>query len=136
MNRILHSRRLPAFVIAALIAFVAIGTGIADNRINGIPATDPLAVFQKGNSFANIATNTTTLVQSGAGTLHTVTINTAGTGISVTTIYNSLTASGAKIATINTAAVTGTLTLDVATTIGITIVTTGTASPDITVSYR
>lgn len=80
---------------------------------------------------------TTTSVKSGAGYLHTITINTAAAS-GVITVYDNTAASGTKIATITQPATllktSETLTYDVAFSTGLTIVTSG-AAQDITISY-
>lgn len=86
-------------------------------------------------SYSNIPTNTTTVVKSGAGILHAVTINTTGT-TTTATIYDNTSAAGTKIATINSSASHITRIYDVAFSTGLTIVTAGTAASDITVSYK
>lgn len=86
------------------------------------------------NSYTNITTSTTTLVKSGVGGLHSITVNTKG-ATETATIYDSLTGSGTKIGTIDVSQ-PGTFTFDVAFTLGLTIVTAGTTAADITVSYR
>ncbi len=91
---------------------------------------------QAGFSFTNITTSTTTTVKSGAGVLHLVNINADGTVASAVTVYDSLTGSGTKIATINSLALSGAFVYDVAFSTGLTITTTGTQAPDITVSWR
>lgn len=83
--------------------------------------------------FNNIATQTTTLVKTGAGVLHSVCVNTAASG-AVITIYDSLTATGTKIGTLTDPA-QGCIPFDAAFSTGLTVVT-ATASADITVSYR
>lgn len=93
-------------------------------------------VLPGGHSFANITTATTTTVKSGAGVLHTLTVNNLGTVASTTTVYDNTAGSGTKIATINTLAGQTSYIYDVAFATGLTIVTTGTVAPDITVSYR
>lgn len=89
-----------------------------------------------GNSFVNITTAATTVVKSGAGVLHSLSINSLGTVASVTTVYDNTAASGTKIATIDSLNLRGTVLYDVSFSTGLTIVTTGTIAPDITVSYR
>lgn len=112
-------------------------TGASGGSVEAGTATTPLAVY-KTYSPTNITTLTTTVVKSGAGVLHTVTINTpAATG--VITIYNNTAGSGTKIGTITQPATllsSGpvTLTFDVAFSTGLTIVT-ATAAQDITVSW-
>lgn len=86
--------------------------------------------------FLNITTDTTTTVKSGAGVLHTITVNTANAS-SVITVYDSTAASGTKIATITLPASGGvpvTLQYDAIFQNGLTVVTTVLAS-DFTVSY-
>lgn len=108
--------------------------GTSWDRMRG--STAGLFALPGGHSFANITTATTTTVKSGAGVLHTVTVNNLGTVASTTTIYDNTAGSGTKIATINTLAGQETYLYDIAFTTGLTIVTTGTVAPDITVSYR
>jgi len=86
--------------------------------------------------FSNITTATTTTVKSGAGILRGVTINTKGTIASAVTIYDSLSGSGTKIGTIDSLNLAGQFEYDIAFSTGLTIVTTGTVAPDITVAYR
>ena len=83
----------------------------------------------------NIPTNATTVVKTGAGVLHTLTVNTTGT-TSTATIYDNTSAAGTKIATVNTSASHITRVYDVAFATGLTVVTAGAAASDITVSYR
>jgi len=84
----------------------------------------------------NITSSSTTLVKSGAGVMHVTNINSLGTVASTVAIYDSLTASGTKIATINSLSIAGPQIYDVAFSTGLCVVTTGTIAPDITVSYR
>lgn len=89
-----------------------------------------------GYAFSNITANTAGLtLKSGAGTLHSVTINTAGAAANVLTLYDNTAASGTKIATIDTTTAR-TLTYDLAFATGLeAVVATGTAA-DITVTYK
>jgi hypothetical protein len=80
----------------------------------------------------NIATATTTLVKSGRGNFGLVTINTTAAG--TITIYDSLTASGTKIGTIQASATPATYFYNCRFLIGLTVVT-GAAS-DITVTFE
>lgn len=93
-------------------------------------------VNASSNSFTNITTATTTVVKSGAGSLHSVTINSLGTIASTVTIYDNTAGSGSKIGTIDSLTLKGTFTYDVAFATGLTIVSTGTVAPDISVSWR
>ena len=87
------------------------------------------------NTYTRISTNTTTVVKSGAGTLKSININTAGASANVATVYDNTAGSGTVIAVIDTTA-KGTHHYDIAFGTGLTIVTaTGTAA-DLTVSTR
>lgn len=83
-----------------------------------------------------IATAATTTVKSGAGILHTISINTLGTVASSITVYDNTTATGTPFAVINALANERFILFDATFTVGLTIVTTGTVAPDITVTYR
>lgn len=108
---------------------VSLGTALSQ-------AIDSILTYPFGHSYAHIATSTTTTVKSGAGVLHNISVNTLGTVASTTTIYDNTAGSGTVIGVINTLTLSGSFVLDVAFTVGLTIVTTGTVAPDITVSYR
>ena len=86
--------------------------------------------------YANITTDTTTTVKTGAGVLHAITLN-APTATEVITIYDGLSSSGTKIGTITvpSSPQPATLFYDVEFTVGLTIVT-GTATSDITISFN
>lgn len=96
--------------------------------------------FQTANmdvySYANINTATTTVVKASPGTIKAVLINIKGTVASVVTVYDSLTASGPKIATLDSLNTSGVFTYGAKFNTGLTIVTTGTVAPDITVIYK
>lgn len=81
------------------------------------------------------AAPTTTVVATGPGTLHTITLN-KPLATSVITVYNNTAASGTVLATITVPASPqpATLTYDISFAIGLTI-TTATAASDITVSW-
>lgn len=89
-----------------------------------------------GYSSRNISTATTTTVKSGAGYLHGITVNSKGTIASTITIYDNTAGSGTVLGTIDSLNNAGTFTYDVAFATGLTVVTTGTVAPNITVSYR
>ena len=95
-----------------------------------------ITVQQAGYSFQNITTATTTTVKSGAGVLRGVTVNTKGTIASTIVIYDNIAGSGTIIGTIDSLNLAGQFVFDVAFATGLTLVTTGTVAPDITVSYR
>ena len=98
------------------------------------------SVQVSGHSFSNItlAAPTTTVVKSGAGVLHTITVNKT-TALGVIQCFDNTAASGTVIATITQpAAVLATsisLIYDVAFATGLTCLTS-TAAQDLTVSYR
>lgn len=98
--------------------------------------TGAILTEEAGRSFNHISTAATTTVKSGAGFLHSITVNALGTVASSATIYDNTAGSGTVIAIINTLNLSGTFTYDIAFSTGLTIVTTGTVAPDITVSYR
>lgn len=80
----------------------------------------------------NIATNQTTLVKSGRGTFGAIVINTTAAG--AITIYDSLTATGTKIATFPSSAVVGRYEFNCRFLIGLCIVTA--AASDITATWE
>jgi hypothetical protein len=97
--------------------------------------TTPLPV-QPSYLYNNITTDTTTVVKTGAGVLHSITIN-GPTAAGVITLFDNTAASGTKIGTITVPASpqAETLLYDVAFTTGLTILT-ATQTEDLTVSYR
>lgn len=113
---------------------VSLATTIAGEDI----ANDVLKTEQRFSG-TNITTQTTTLLKTGPGVLHSLTINTP-VASSVITIYDNTSAAGTKLATITLPATLlqegpYTAIYDIAFTVGLTVVT-GTASSDITVGYR
>ena len=88
-----------------------------------------------GYSYKNITTTTTTLVKSGAGILHTLTL-TKPVATGTIAIYDGIDATGTLIGTITVPAnpQPSTLTFNAHVLVGITIVT-GTAAQDITVTF-
>lgn len=85
--------------------------------------------------YVHITTATTTLVKSGAGSLHQVIINTKASAAATATIYDNTTGSGTVIAVLDLAANDPvTINYDVSFSTGLTIVTTATC--DLTVTYR
>jgi hypothetical protein len=118
-------------VDAAGRSIVTLGTLISgEDQTNGVMKVEGQFTYQ------NITTNTTTTVKSGAGLLHSITINTKGASSNVLTIFDNTAASGTKIGTVDTNTSLVTFMYDVKFTTGLTILTaTGTAA-DVTVSYR
>jgi hypothetical protein len=106
------------------------------HRVPVTPAT-PLPVADvAGYSFCHISTSTTTTCKASAGVLHTVTVSNLGTVASTVTVYNNTAGSGAVIAVINTLAGQTSYVYDLAFSTGLTVVSTGTAAPDVTITYR
>lgn len=99
-------------------------------------AIDSILSYPFGHSYAHISTATTTTIKSGAGVLHNISVNALGTVASSCTVYDNTAGSGTIIGVINTLNLSGSFVLDVAFSTGLTLVTTGTVAPDITVSYR
>lgn len=88
-----------------------------------------------GYNAAHITSQTTTVVKTGQGVLHTITINNPAATATVT-IYDNTSAAGTTlgIVTVPSSPLPVTLTYDITFTTGLTIVT-ATADSDITVSY-
>jgi hypothetical protein len=111
--------------------------GVAATQ-SGTWAVSPLAATTGGYSYLNISAAATTTVKSGAGTLHSIIINTPVASGEVV-LYDSTSSSGMKIATItspSTLLSQGPLTAlyDVAFSTGLTVVTTG--AQDISVAFK
>lgn len=92
-----------------------------------------------GYSFLNIvAGQATTVVKSGAGTLHSIILNSAATATNTTTIYDNTAASGTLIGkpAVTTATVPTTLVYDIAFGTGLTIITATANGGDMTICYK
>lgn len=101
--------------------------------------TNSVAKVEQRFSYSHIAAGqATTTVKSGAGFLHSITLNGAATATNVTTIYDNTAGSGTVIAipAATTATVPTTLTYDVSFATGLTIVTATANGADMTISYR
>lgn len=94
----------------------------------------PQAVEQR-NQYQNLAAAATTVLKSGPGFLHSVTINNPGATGPLITIYDNTAASGSLIATITPTA-HATLHFDVEFFTGLTVVLAGTTPPNVTFSFR
>lgn len=97
------------------------------------------AVSTGGYSYTHIAAGqATTTVKSGAGTLHSIVLNSAATATNVTTVFDSTTGSGSVIAipAVTTATVPTTLIFDLAFATGLTILTATANGGDMTVCYK
>lgn len=99
--------------------------GYEDNVAN-------VAKVEQRGSYAHIASATTTVVKSGAGFVHSITVNTTSAG--AITVYDNTAGSGTVIAVLKASIVEATYALDVSFSTGLTIVTAG--ASDLTVSYR
>jgi hypothetical protein len=88
-----------------------------------------------GFLYNNISTDATTQVKSGAGVLHSVSVNTAGTVASSVSVYDSTSTTTPVIGIFNALA-TDFYILDAAFATGLRVVTTGTVAPNVTITYR
>lgn len=104
--------------------------------VTGMAGVSLQASPSGGWAFSNISTSTTTTVKSGAGTFHLASVNTLGTVASTCTFYDNTAGSGTIIAIINSLTLSGSFTYDIAFSTGLTVVTTGTAAPNLTVAYK
>lgn len=110
--------------------------GTTWDRVRGTLANGTF-VSPGGFTYTHITTATTTAaIKTGAGSLHTICVNSLGTVASSITVDDALTATTPTIAVINSLTLLGCQTYDVAFNTGLTIVTTGTVAPDVTVSWR
>lgn len=109
--------------------------GVSAAQFGAWTVTAQLAASTTGGySYNHQSTNGTTTVKSGAGTLHTVTINNAGATDTIT-LYDNTAGSGTVIAVIGSTS-EATFTYDLAFTTGLTAVIAGTTSPDVTFTYK
>lgn len=114
----------------------AVFNGATWDRQRGTAANGTF-VSPGGFTYTHITTATTTAaIKTGAGSLHTICVNSLGTVASAITVDDALTATTPTIAVINSLTLLGCQTYDVAFNTGLTIVTTGTVAPDVTVSWR
>lgn len=90
-----------------------------------------------GLNYKHIATSTTVLVKTGAGTLDTICINSLGTVASAVEFDDALTHTTPVIGILNSLT-TGQncYRYNILFNTGLSITTTGTVAPDVTVSYR
>lgn len=88
-------------------------------------------------SYSRISTNATTVVKSGYGTLHSITVNSVGGSPSTITVYDNTAASGTIIAVIDGDIGVNSYIYDIAFNTGLTVVTNSTTTfADLTVSYK
>lgn len=90
-----------------------------------------------GINYKHIATSTTTLVKTGAGTLDTICINSLGTVASTVEFDDAITHTTPVIGILNSLT-TGQncYRFNILFNTGLSITTTGSVAPDVTVSYR
>lgn len=85
--------------------------------------------------YNNITTNTNTQVKTGSGYLHTLVINTVGTGETLT-LFDNTSCAGTKIATITAVAGVGVYPFDSQFTFGLCVTTAGTTPGDYTITFQ
>jgi hypothetical protein len=86
-------------------------------------------------NYTHLNANGTTTIKSGAGGLHTVTVNVKGGTGSTVTVYDNTTASGTIIAVIDPTQNLVTMVYDITFLTGLTVVLGGGTAPDITISW-
>ena len=91
-----------------------------------------LEVLPTFPSFLNMATTVSTVVKSGAGTLHAIIINSTAAG--TITVYDNTAGSGTKIATLKASIVEGTYTFNVKFGTGLYVIPA--AASNVTYVYR
>ena len=130
----LPQRRLPraSQVLSGLACMLALGGLLIGSAMAQTFGSPQLVIT--AYKYAHITTDTTTLVKSGGGLLHSICVNTPAATETIT-VDDALTATTPTIAVITLYASTNScFTLDVNFTVGLTIVT-ATAAGDITISY-
>lgn len=116
-----------ASVIAALKGVLTLLTTSLSHLV-GLGAT--------GYSVGHITTSTTTVVKATPGVIRAIVVNSLGTVASTCTVRNGAVSVIAIIDTLDTTGHVGTYTYNVAMDTNITIITTGTVAPDISVIYN
>ena len=112
---------------------------VTDNQsqeFRNLPNGVAIAGFSEGVSFLNVTALTAgTTIKASQGTLTALMINTKGSTGNVVTIYDSLTASGTKIATVDTTSSLTYLPYNAAFANGLTITNAVGTSADVTFLY-
>lgn len=126
----------PRSALAPTVSQTGTWTVQPGNTANTTPWLVTSAAASGGWSFSNIIANTAgTAVKSGAGTLHSVSVNTAGASANVLTLYDGTNTSGTKIGTFDTTSLRN-IPFDLAFGTGLFVVlATGTAA-DLTLTYK
>lgn len=109
-----------------------VACGDMETTIAGEDVSTDVMKVEERFGYTNITTATTTVVKSGVGFLHAITVNTTAAG--AITIYDNTSGAGNKIGTIKASVGEQTFIYNVAFSVGLTIVTAG--ASDITVSSR
>lgn len=106
---------------------------LSTKTIAGEDTTNDVMKVEQQYTYKNISTATTTIVKSGSGFIHTLTINNDTAGGTIT-LYDNTAASGTTIASIPGGSGKTSRIYDVQFSIGLTIVTS--AADDLTISFR
>lgn len=126
------------YILALALLFLSANIGLAQQPVQPYEEIAPGVplVPQVPYKYSHITTDTTTTAKSGAGTLHSVCINTVASTETIT-IYDNTAASGTKIAVITEASgqSPSCLVFDVAFSTGLTLVT-ATAAGDLTAMFK
>lgn len=125
----LYSTAIPANSVLLASGSAAIGS-VTVNNTSASPVVNANDLYTN----THINTNTTTIVKSGAGHLHTISVNTIGTGETIT-VYDNTAGSGTIIALITPDFVASNI-YDIVFNTGLTIVTAGTTPGSYSVSWR
>lgn len=118
---------------------IAAMSGVWTVQPGNTPNTTPWLVTNTASAaggyvYNHQSANGTTTIKSGSGTLHSVTVNNAGTTDTIT-LYDNTAGSGTVIAVIGSSS-EATFMYDIAFTTGLTAVIAGTTSPDVTFSFK
>lgn len=101
-----------------------------------LDATNSVDKVEQQFSYYYISANGVFLVKSGAAFLHTVAVNTRGTGSTFTIWDNIVSAGATAIAKIDTTVTTNAFLYDMKLATGLTVSANGAGAADITVTYR
>ncbi len=139
MTKLFRSALLAALLLAISIGAKAVpieGAASAGSYVNIGAASSGNLFTEHHFQYAHITTSTTTVVKASAGFVHLVAVNTKGTIASTITVYDNTSAAGQVVAVVDSLNLFGVFIYDIQMNTGITVVTTGTVAPDVTVSYR
>lgn len=125
--------------IAKIAAAQTLATVTTVGTITNTVTVAQAAAATGGYSYTHIAAGqATTVVKASAGTLHSITFNSAAAATNITTIYDNPSTSGTVIAIPAAAAVIAPVTViyDLAFALGLTIITGTANGADMTVTYK